>query len=50
MNPAVIVVVNFMGQNRLALADIGDVVAYAGADKVVLEPSIGALDFSLGLR
>ena len=50
VNPSVIVVMDFVGQDGPALADVSDVVTYAGADEVVLKPAVRALNFSLGLR
>ena len=49
VDPAVIVVMDFMSQDGLALADLRDVVAYTGADQVVLKPAVRAFNFSFGL-
>jgi hypothetical protein len=45
-----IVVMDLVSENRLTLGDSGNVVANAGADDVVLEPTVGALNFPLRLR
>ena len=44
-----VVALNFLTEEGPGLADIGDIVADTGADQMVLEPLIGALDLALGL-
>jgi hypothetical protein len=46
---AVVVAMDFAIEDGLGLTDISDVIAAAGANQVVLEPAVRALDFSFGL-
>jgi hypothetical protein len=45
-----IVPVDFLVEDPLALFDFGDVFSDAGANESILEPSIRAFDFAFGLR
>ena len=50
MNLLVVISVEFVVKNPLGLFDSFDVFSDTGADEVVLEPTIGSLDLTSGLR
>ena len=50
MNLLVVISVEFVVKNLLGLFDFFDVFSDTGADEVVLEPTIGSLDLTSGLR
>jgi hypothetical protein len=50
MNPAVIVLEDFLTENLLGLSNIRNILSDAGANQPVLEPLIRSFYFSLCLR
>jgi hypothetical protein len=50
VNLLVVISVEFVVKNPLGLFDFFDVFSDTGADEVVLEPNIGSLDLTSGLR
>jgi hypothetical protein len=50
MNPAVIVLVDFLTENLLCLPDIRHILSDTGANKPILEPLIRTFNFSFRLR
>ena len=48
MDPAMVVVVNFVFEDLLALANLGDVVAGTGANQMILDATLRAFNFSFG--
>ena len=46
----VVVAVEFLIEHFAGLFDVGDILAGAGSDEVVLEPAVRAFDLAFGLR
>ena len=44
-----VIALDFLAQESSGLADVGGVGSYTGAHEVVLEPLVGALNFTFGL-
>lgn len=50
VNTAVIIIMDFLGEDLVSRCDRGDIFADTGTDEMVLEPAVGTFDFTFGLR
>lgn len=50
MDLLVVIPVEFVVKNPLGLFDFGDILSDTGSDETILEPTIGAFNFTSGLR
>ena len=50
MNLLVVISMEFLVQDHLGMVNISDIFSDTGSDQMVLEPAIGSLNFTSGLR